>query len=351
MPALVIGTSWLVDAGQHRYRALSSMAAVKDRLGSTPYDVVILGSVYNEYNTLWEKGVLGDHQIPKASSDVITELNPQYFPQPLRDMLPPAKELWRATSRKAKAGGWLDRADMEVIAFVYEQAENERECYVFTYDEDEVSPVKSLASQYPHIHLAEESLQPARRLMNEFDTEDHQANRRPVLMFPDVLGELYSMEPTIEPSYYVLAARAPLAGGTEEVWLSTHPLESGTKLEEGGATRYPLLVTDTSKLIAEPDARKKDFIRKRNRGVFEKALNALDRKYTSCKHISPVKSRAYSTMRLLGIDRRLMLRNGVWSVDKRGEELEWLVLTEDYLKAFSSATLDALAEFRGRFPK
>lgn len=350
-PALVFGTSALVKSGQHDYGAISAAVNIVDNLpGDKQYEPVVLDSVVREYKTLFYNHVLGDYGIPKASATLVDLLDPKQFPPEIRDMIGPSRELWRTKSMKAASGGVLGRADLHLLTFVHEQAENGRECYVFTYDEDESGPVKHLESRFPHIHLAEESLQSADRLAEELNI-DATTDDKHILLYPKVLGELYGMEASTEATHYLLTIKVPFAGNYEELGISINPMESGITFEDGGISRYPLLVLDLDKLIESIHTPKYWVTHNQIMSKFERALKALSRRYLSRSTITIVKSRKYANIKMTKSKTSTKFSRGELTSETNSDGLEWLTIDNNYLRKFSPETVEYLRNFRSSVPK
>ena len=130
---------------------------------------------------------------------------------------------------------------MGIIAYTIEQAKNGRLCFVLTYDEDIAGPVRQLSSEYPNIRGLEECLvNPDYLQMN--------GNRR-ILISPAVLGQLYSMETTKNPSHYALTTMVPLGDGQIQMIDSIHPIDGGIRFNEGDVRRSVILVSDRQVLL------------------------------------------------------------------------------------------------------
>lgn len=357
-PALVAGTSYIVKFGWHDWGAISATAGVFDKLNPTSpddFETVVLERVYHEYNTFWNRAVLNeDYDIPKASLELLYELDPTLFPEEIKDMMDHAKDRWRRTSEKASRGGTLDRADLDVLAYVEEQEANHRETYVLTYDEDESSPVKQMQSTSPWVHYAEESLQPVGRLARELHTDEEEATKGTIILDPHVLGKLYGMAFTSTmPKHYLLTVKVSIAGSEEEFGISIHPLpDRRLVFEEEKVSRYPLVVVDIEKALTA--VKTVNFRLQENMYLdrLKRSVVALRKNYPKSSYILVNKSRAHGHMRMSkGRNRMLLKGKELFSEADETSLLNWLTIDNNYLRKFSPETLENLEEFRRSVPR
>ncbi len=105
-PAVLLDSSTLVSLGQHDIATMSSVTKLRHELLSAglaePYQVIVFGRAMMEYLRFFEEGVSGDYGIPKASYDMLEQLDDCFeFPQHLQVRIADARKLWKSTSSKS----------------------------------------------------------------------------------------------------------------------------------------------------------------------------------------------------------------------------------------------------------
>ncbi|MBI4167721.1 MAG: hypothetical protein HY515_02075, partial [Candidatus Aenigmarchaeota archaeon] len=251
-PVFLMDTSALVGIGQHNFGVLSPFTRhiidmeAEDK--NNPYHVVVLERAAREYARLLEQGVCDDYGIPKSSVDLANDMGYTEFSDDLRSRIREARELWQKTSAKAPTKSVPGQyqilpsmTDQEIIAFVIEQADNHRRCYVFSDDEDIKGPVKSLSMRNPWIHYVERSFEKPSLIAG--------SEKKPLLITRRMLGEIYGA-PTSAYANYLLTAKMPLLDEEVEVAVSVCPVENGRIIgNETGMARHALYIRDIDELL------------------------------------------------------------------------------------------------------
>lgn len=349
-PVWVMDTSFLVKFGQHDYGAITQTMTAKHETADyfTGQDkdkvyvqLMILDRVGSEYRGLYANRALGDYGIPKASIDLLSELELTEFPQALSDMIEPARMLWKLESAKAyKTQATASRTDMEILAFALEQAENKRPCWVFSYDEDIAGPVRELAPRTHCAYLVKESAQNADAVM-----EATGAKHKPIFLPPWLVGEFYKTPTCVEAARYVTTAKVPFAGREEEFAVSVRPIGNDMKFREGNVSRYVLYSIDVDD-IEGATGYKRNMLLDRMRNETRKATKSLIEKHPSASIITVKKSRKSGVLRLGKIDLHTHYADG--RLERSSEEtgLDWFMVDDKYLQGFSPETLEHLRDAR-----
>ncbi|MFH1105720.1 MAG: hypothetical protein V1731_00740 [Candidatus Aenigmatarchaeota archaeon] len=354
-PVWVMDTSFLVKFGQHDYGAITQTMTARQETAShfagqdkdkIYVQLMVLDRVGKEYKGFYDNHVPGDYGMPKASIDLLSELELTEFPQALSDMFGPAKSLWRTESKKAyardysKAQPSISKTDTEILAFTIEQAENRRPCWVFSYDEDITGPVKTLASKSNCVYLADESAQSADAVMKTIE-----AKHNPIFLPPRIAGEFYKTPTRLEAAHCLTTAKVPFAGGEEEFAVSVNPIDTNLKFKDGNMSRYVLYAINVDD-IKGSSGYMHNMLLDRMRSETRRATKSLMEKYPSASIITVKNSQKSGLMRLGKIDLRTYYSNNGLSRSSEDTGLEWLMVDDRYLQKFSPETLEHLKEAR-----
>ncbi len=228
------------------------------------------------------------------------------------------------------------------MAFVLEQAENQRPCYVFSRDEDLIGPVKKLATEYPWIHYVGDSVERPSVLAGE---------KKPVLVMPEVVGSLYNMQQGKPLENYLLSTKVPFAGETVDLIVSAHPVSDPVRFVEERASRHLLNIHDIDQLTAVTGY-KREMLRSKDNGRLMAAAKTAHKKYPALSFVDVSRSKEGGMLRMGRVDRRTIFTSHGLSHDVTEiPELKWFLAYYGYLRDFSPETLESLRSFRKEFPK
>ncbi len=361
-PAVVFDTSTLVSLGQHDLATVSAVERLRRDLWSAsqsareePYDLIIFEHVAGEYRRFFEQGVSGEYGIPKASNHILEQLDCSEFPSYLNNRVVDARKIWAEASPKSagnsangkgpvnlrNALSQPSRTDQELLAFVLEQAENQRTCYVFSRDNDIIGPVKKLESTHPCVHYMGYSVERPSVLAGR---------KKPVLIMPEVVGALYNLAPSKPFEYYLLSAKVPFAGEEVDAIVSMHPVEGRLKVEDGRASRHLLHVHDLDKLLAVKGYEREVF-RSRENNAMRAAARGFEKDYATLSFIDAAKLKDGGLLRMAQLKRKLVFDAGRLSSQGEAPELEWFTVYPSYLREFSPETYHYVSDFRRAFPR
>lgn len=367
-PIVLLDTSTLVSVSQGDFGTLSALHRLEKELiaadpafsdDSAPFEAVIFEGQAAEYMHFSAESVLGDYGIPKASLRFLPPyfldgLQVKGFPAHLREYIRDARALWERKSRKApsekekeRLAGMsirptiLSRPDSELLAFVIEQADNQRTCYVCSEDEDIIGPAKDLASRNPNVRYVGKSMERPSVLAGE---------EKPIFISPPALGKLYGMPTQTAEADYALTTRVPLAGEDVEMVVSVHPVEGPVRFWEGDASRRILMVYD---MTEEFNAKgyKRDVLEDRWQRQLIRDNRAMAKKYYGFSSIVATKSREMGVLRVGEAGGRSMFIDGKMTRVPEGAVYEWFMVSDKYLQEFSPETFEHLRDFKRRFPK
>ncbi len=354
-PVVIFDTSALVKMGQRDAGAIAAYselgAILQERTSDTPpFNEVAFHSAVTEYMGLYEHHVLDEFGRPKASSEIVTLLPDNAFPTELRDRLGDATELWRHFSRKAQNApiygrfGALDLADKEIIAYALEQADNDRECYVFSYDEDIIGAVNGIDRHKDKIHLVTD------RLLRPKFFEGN-LSEGVVLIPADLAGKLYSMPSFEKPSHYIVTAKAPVAGGKFRIAVSIHPIEDRLSFHEGDAYRHVLWIDDAEYVSMK--GHQSNMEESRAAAKAKRFNVELTRRYGSGSFslLCISKARSKGVMEVDFVDNNVTFKNGRLEKERVKIPADWFSFDPYYFGRFSPETNRYLYDFSRRYPK
>ncbi|MFH0889627.1 MAG: hypothetical protein V1836_00600 [Candidatus Aenigmatarchaeota archaeon] len=362
-PVLALDTSTLVSLGQNDIATISALSRLdRELMHASGYEVVVLEHVAKEYARFYDESVLGDFGIPKASLNVLESLGYSRFPDHLRTRIIDAQKLWKEASPKSPKNIGLQsdsqnnghvnyalrrlsvlpsRSDQELLAFTLEQAENSRQCYVFSRDEDIIGPVKNLSKKYPCIHYVGYGVERPSLLSGK---------RKPVLITPEVAGTLYNLEQNEPLENYLLSAKVPFAGEIVDMMVSVHRVEGAININEKEASRHLLNVSDIDSL-AGVSGYKKDMISERENAKLKSAARRINNKYAALSFVSVSRTRSGGLLRIAEVNRKVRFTSNGLVNDVETPDLEWFIAYPSYLREFSSETSDYLAGFKREFSR
>ncbi len=353
-PVWVMDTSFLVKFGQHDYGAITqTMTARKETANyfagqnkdKIYVQFMILDRVGKEYKRLYTDRVPGDYKIPKASVDLLAELELTEFPPYLRDMIGPAKMLWQTDSDKDSGKRVLDdvsKTDMEIVAYSLEQAENRRSCWVFSYDEHIAGRISELERENPSIRLARESAQNADTVMKTIG-----AKHKPIFLPPWIAGEFYKTPTCVEAVRCVTTAKVPFAGREEEFVVSVNPVADKLNFKDGNVSRYVLYSINVDD-IEDSSGHKRAMFLDRLKKTVRRASKDLINRHPSASILTAKKSQKSGVLRLGKIDLHTYYSGGKFERSSEESGLDWFMVDDAYLQRFSPETLEHLRDARRR---
>ncbi|MBI4177387.1 MAG: NYN domain-containing protein [Candidatus Aenigmarchaeota archaeon] len=365
-PLIVLDTSALVELGQHDLGTISALERLSQELKASgrgePYEIAVFDDVFGEYVNLLKGGASDDFGMPKASIEVLGSIDMHdAFPESVRRKVDEARELWRKTSPKSpfardengrqKAGNHLtangfpvrvlpSRTDQNILAFAIEQAENGRPCYIVSRDRDLTPPVEKLSTRHPSIHVVGDKV---------YSPVDISKPAKPLLMRPDLVGELFNMKQKEPFDHYMLTTKVPFAGEEVDMVVSMHPVEGRITAEEGKASRHFLYVWDQDELTGL-----KGYPAQRLRNQADRELKSAARRlnadYSTFSVIHAVKSRNDGMMRIAQQGKRTVYHNSL-KVEQSSSKIEWFTVYDGYLRRLSPETWEHLQRFRAKYSK
>ncbi len=355
-PIVIFDTSALVKMGQKDVGAIAAYSELGFALQAKsndipPFNEVAFQSAVAEYLGLYERHTLDEFNRPKASSEIAALLPDHAFPAELRDRFGDATELWRHFSRKAsRTFGYNGRfsslaiADKEIISYALEQADNDRECYIFSYDEDIIGAVNGIDRHKDKVHLVTDKLL-------EPGLFEGDPTKGTVLIPVDLVGKFYSMASSEKPDHYIVTVNAPVGEGRLRVAVSINPIGDRLSFHEGDAYRHVLRIDDAEYVNLKGYQRNME----ESRAVARtKRFNVeLTRRYGSGSFsiMGISKSRNEGVMEMDFVEGSVNFKNGKLEKERTKSPAEWFSFDAHYFGRFSPQTNRYLDEFKRRFPK
>ncbi|MBI4014847.1 MAG: hypothetical protein HY365_02740 [Candidatus Aenigmarchaeota archaeon] len=346
-PIVIGDTSWFVDHGRNDLGAISKLARVRSRINSHDEDVKLLvpWRISQEYGTLHERSACDSYGAPLTVSHYARVMQAHLTnKEPAHDMMA-AWVLWTENSRKADRGIRLSHADQSVVAHAIEEARNGKECYILSGDEDIIGPSKALQEMFPNSHVPGEfaiTLKDATVHSLTADGSPH----APIVLLPEALGILYGIPGSSQTDYYLLCAKVPYGGKTQEVGVSVHPMGKSFTFEDASVKRYPVLVMDIEDYDGTGNITESMKVKIASRYRHMDAY--VQRRFRTFGVMEIARSSKHGLFEPVEYSRHLAMRRKVIYMEEKTLSVPWFLISSGYMERNAPETGRALADFYGR---
>ena len=343
---LITDTSWFVDHGRNALGALSKLNASLLAPGISAAELLVPKRIASEYAKLHEVSAQDQHGIPLTISYYARTMHDWCPSEEPKQYMIAAWSLWKDNSKKASRGVRLSYADQAVLAHLIKEVREGKECYILSGDEDITGSGKALAETFPNAHVVEETpitLEDASR--RSFTANPNP--RAPVILSPEALGALYNIPASSQPEYYLLCAKVPYGGKTQEVGVSVHPMGKSLSFEDNDAKRYPVLVMDLQD-VYDGSEQRSEMLDRVVQSRFRHMDEALRKRFRTFNAIEIGRSRAHGLFEASRYEKTFAIeKNGLFTTEE-SSDLPWFLITPGYTGRNAPETGYALANFYGR---